>query len=238
MNNNNWAEIKNDYDTAYSCLCCPKDCSHWCREDDKGLYHLWKAYYAAQNANTKDDLTYARILMLMNEEAQMQFSEYDRLKKFIETAYEAFVNSAKAGNAPTAKEMEYATYLFNSMSYTMSKEASTHENYEQSLSLIENHELLSECDFGFHDSKPVYFEHTDKHAILKLRYDEITCTLRFDELYDISVHTDPVIDWISDFCCYQMFHDKTTLCFDIGIYKIICKSIAVTDISVKRSYAK
>lgn len=235
MNNDNWNEIKKDYDTAYSCLCCPKDCDFWHRENDKGLYHLWKAYYNSQNTDSKDNLTYARILMLMNHETQMQVTEYDRLKKFIEPAHEAFVNATKTGNPPTAKEMEYATDLFNSMSYTINKETFTHKNYEQSLSIIENHELLSEYDFGFYDSKPVYFEHTDKHAILKLRYDEITCTLRFDELYEISVHTDPVVDWIGDFCCYQLFHDKTTICFDIGIYKIICKKIAVTDISVIRS---
>ena len=100
-----WIAIAEDYETAKQCLWCPKACN-WFRQEDKGRYHLWKAYYAATQAETKENLLYARILMMMNDE-QYNAWEHDRFRKYVASAKEAYeVAIREGGKLPTAKEME------------------------------------------------------------------------------------------------------------------------------------
>lgn len=63
------------------------------------------------------------------------------------------------------------------MDYQISHEDYTEENWKELVSLIENGELMDKKGFQFHDSKPVYFQHTDVEAVLKLFMS--ACLLRF-----------------------------------------------------------
>lgn len=98
--------------------------------------------------------------------------------------------------------------------------------YDEQVSYIEGHEILS--DFGFHDSKVVFFSHDEKSATMKVKYTK-TLELRFEEVDDIEIRTDPVCDWINDFYCYPTFYNKKKYVFDIGFYKIICSRIVVSN---------
>ena len=49
-----WKVIAEDYETAKKCLWCTKHAGNWFRQEDKGRYHLWKAYYVATQAETKE----------------------------------------------------------------------------------------------------------------------------------------------------------------------------------------
>ena len=72
--------------------------------------------------------------------------------------------------------------------------------------------------------KVVFFSHNEKSATMKLKYTK-TFELRFEEVDDIEIQTDPVCDWINDFYCYPAFFNKKKYFFDIGFYKIICQGL-------------
>ena len=68
MNVELWSEISDEYNAAKKCLWCPEHATEWLRDDDEGMYRLWRAYHLAANAEEKNDLLYARVLMMMSDE--------------------------------------------------------------------------------------------------------------------------------------------------------------------------
>lgn len=220
--NETWSAILKDYETAKFALWCPKHCGHWSRDDNKGYYHMWKAYYAALTAEDKEPLIFARILMMMGDEQHFKQSDYTRLHRYYLPAKEQYQIAIEAGLKPTEKELEYMKHYTDSLIYQFESED---KPYDEQVSYIEGHEILS--DFGFHDSKVVFFSHDEKSATMKVKYTK-TLELRFEEVDDIEIRTDPVCDWINDFYCYPTFYNKKKYVFDIGFYKIICSRIVVS----------
>ena len=53
-----WSSILEDYEAAKFALWCPDHLGNWRRDDDKGYYHMWKAYYAAITAEEKEPLIF------------------------------------------------------------------------------------------------------------------------------------------------------------------------------------
>lgn len=224
-----WETILSDYKIAKQCLWCPKHAGYWYREEDRGMYHLWKAYYAAIQADTKENLLYARILMMMHDE-QHHADKYDRFHKYVAPAKEAYEKALLEDRKPTGKELEKVNFLFDSLSYVLKKRENTEEQYRDAYALIEGLDEIP--DFQFHDSKPIWFEHTSENAVLKLNFDGVIVTFRFEVLVDIEVNGDPVCNWINDFYCYRLFPGDKLIRFDIGYYVIHCEKISV--IAVER----
>ena len=94
---------------------CRKNASGWHREEDKGTYHLWKAYYEASNSDEKDYLLYARILMMMYHDRQHIEYSYTCFHKYIAPAKEAYDKAIADGYIPSDKEIEKVKYYFESL---------------------------------------------------------------------------------------------------------------------------
>lgn len=229
---NLWAQIAEDYKQARANLCGSKDAMNWHMDEDTGMYYLYCAYQAARTSTEKDHLLYARILSLM-EWNQGNLNDYTRLHRFIAPAlaeYELAIQSG--GQQPYEKELENIRQRFNALTYICEQEVACGESLERALSLIEGSELLS--DFGFHDSKPILFQHTEQTAILKLDCDGVVATIEFTGLYDVEVNGDPVTNWIDEMYCYRSYWIKDRLIFDIGYYKIECEHIKVIRVEQKK----
>lgn len=229
-----WMQIAEDYKLARAGLCGSKEAVNWHMDEDTGMYHLYCAYQAARTSAEKDHLLYARILSLMEWKKGYSINEYTRLHKFIAPAlaeYELAVHSG--GQQPYEKELENINRRFSELTYICEHKVDYGEALERSLSLIEGAELLS--DFGFHDSKPILFQHTAQTAILKLDYCGVVATFEFSGLYDIEVNGDPVTNWIDEMYCYRSYWIKERLVFDIGYYKIECEHIKVISVERKSS---
>lgn len=223
-----WKQISTDYNIAKQCLWCPKNASGWHREEDKGTYHLWKAYYEASNSDEKDYLLYARILMMMYHERQHIEHSYTRFHKYIAPAKEAYDKAITDGYIPSDKEIEKIKYYFESLKYELEKTSNDSKQIEEGYKCIDGLEAVH--DFCFHDSKPIHFEHNKDAALLKLDYDGMVVSFMFMGLYDVEVNGDPTTNWISDFYCYPAFHNKSLLQFDIGYYRILCEKISVVSV--------
>ena len=222
-----WKTISDEYKAAKKCLWCPKHSGNWWRDDDGGMYHLWRAYHLATAAEEKDSLLYARILMMMNDEIHNVYS-HTRFHKYVEPAMAFYNKAIEAGDKPCEKELEKARFYYNSLKYELEMTAETSEQYEKSYSMIPG---LNEIeDFQFHDSKPLHFEHDSTSAKLVLKYDSVTVTFAFEGLVEIEVNGDPTVNWINDFYCYRAFHNDKLLKFDIGYYRILCENINIVKV--------
>lgn len=220
MNNQKWFEIKEDYDIARISLWCPKEAIEWKRDNDKGYYHLWKAYYAAIEQDEKEELLYARILIMMaREDRNSYFNHYYRFHKYIEPAKDAYDKAIANNELISDKEYEELVRTYNYLTYMLKLEDGSKESY----SLIPGLNELEE--FCFHDSKPIRFEHLGDKAELDLEYYEITIRIRFERIFDIRLECDPVCNWINEFYCYRDFYIPERIVFDIGFYKIVCEAI-------------
>ncbi len=124
-------------------------------------YHMWKAYYAALTAEDKEPLIFARILMMMGDEQHFKQSDYTRLHRYYLPAKEQYQIAIEAELKPTEKELEYMKQYTYSLIYQFECED---KPYDEQVSYIEGHEILS--DFGFHDSKVVFFSHDEKSATM------------------------------------------------------------------------
>ena len=228
MNIEQWKQISDDYNIAKQCLWCPKRESGWHREEGKGNYHLWKAYYAASNSAEKDNLIYARILMMMYYERNKFEFSYDCFHKYIAPAKEAYNKAIANGYQPYDKEIEKVDYYYESLKYEIEKTSNDSKQIEEAYKCIDGFEKIS--DFCFHDSKPIHFEHNRDTALLKLDYDGMVVSFLFTGLYDLEVNGDPTTNWISDFYCYPAFHNKKLLRFDVGYYRILCEKISIASV--------
>lgn len=220
-----WTQIFEDYKVARYALWGSKHLSNWSRDETKGYYHMFKAYYEALNAEEKEPLVFARILVMMGDETDCKQSDYTRLHRYYLPAREQYELAVKAGLKPSDEELEHVNLYTDMLVYQFECED---KNYYEQLSYIEGHERLT--DFGFHDSKVIFFSHDKTSAVMKLQYDsEKVLELHFEDIYDIKIHTDPVSDWINEFYCYPLFSCKEQLIFNIGFYKIICTKIFVAE---------
>ena len=214
-----WEQISKDYEVAKICLWCPDKIKNWHRDEDKGFYHMWKAYYSALTQEEKELLVYARILVMMAHERRFSINNYDCFHKYIEPAMQAYNDAINLGENIPEQELESIKRDFESLEYELKKE----EEYEEAYALIEG---LNEIEnFGFHDSKPVYFEHNEKDAYLDLDYDNNIVRFNFIGVYEIEINGDPTCNYINDFFCYRWWYNKEILYFDIGYYRIKCSKI-------------
>lgn len=223
--NHEWEEILSAYNKAKDALWCPKSKGHWHREEEIGHYYMWKAYHKACETEPKDYLLFARILAMMADESRFSVLDYERYNKYIKPAAEAYTLAEKAGQHPTEKELKKIRFTADSLAYVIERENAP---YEEQFKFIHGYEQLD--NFGFHDSKPVWFEQTEDSARLKLKYYDMTVTFFFEGIVDIHVDGDPLTNWIQDFYCYPCLHNKELFTFDIGYYKIMCSSISVENI--------
>lgn len=220
-----WKQISDCYNIAKQCLWGSENASNWRREDDKGMYHLWKAYYDATNTADKDYLLYARILMMMYQERRSAEYSYTCFHKYVSPAKDAYEKAIAIGDNPSDKEMETVRRYYESLKYELEKTSDDSNQIEEAYRCIDG--LQNIPDFCFHDSKPIYFEHDKDTALLKLDYDGMTISLKFTGLFDVEVNGDPTTNWISEFYCYPDFYNKALLHFDIGYYRILCEKISV-----------
>ena len=227
-----WEDIKDLYNKARYCLCCPRHVSQWSRDEENGMFYLWSAYHYARTTEDQatDHLTYARILRLMASETAIDHSEYERYHNFILPALQEYEAAVKSGQKVGDKEFDSAKFDKEHLGYQLNHESCSEENWNEAIALIENGDMINKTDFGFHDSKPVGFELiSDKQAVLKLNYDNLLAVLRFENIAYIEIATDPETDWISDFYCYKV-KDSDLVTFDIEYYRIICRKVVLEKI--------
>lgn len=221
-----WNKIIEDYKTARECLICPKKAKNWTRQEDKGMYHLWSAYYSVLNAKEKNHLYYARVLSLMGWEMCPKSSNYELLNKYYKPAMEQYDLALKENPKCTyPSEVENVRKSYEHYKYLVEKSRiRTDEDYYNAIKLLEGYECLDE--FSFHDSKFTSLECNEESAVLKLQYSDIY-RFEFSDIYDIEMNCDPLTAYVSDFSIYQAAPDSETIVFDIEFLKIICKHIKV-----------
>ena len=221
----NWAEIQLEYNKAKDALWCPEEAQDWRRDEETGYYYMLSAYHKACQTEPKDYLLYARILSMMADERRFLVTDYDLYHKYVKPSAQAYELAEAAGQHPTEKELDKIHLSAEFLKYKLDCEDAP---YEEQLKWIHGYEQL--VDFGFHDSKPVWFELAEESARLKLKYGDVVVTFLFEGITDIHVDCDPVTSWIEEFYCYPSFHNKELLVFDAGYYKITCASISVEKI--------
>ena len=237
-----WDIIIESYNNAVKCLWGLKGQTDWRIDRENGIYFMLNAYRLAQQSEEKNHLFYARILAMMADEMCETMSEYAILTRYIEPSLMEYELAQNNGQNPSEKEIEKVKLKHKAITYKFGMESSTAEGYKRALRLIDNHELLEK--FGFHDSKPISFTHDEDTAVLKLEYHGNVAAFEFIGVIDIEVSCDPRYDWVFDFYCYRKFeyykndNDFSYLIFDIGLYKITCKSITVIGIEYKKSDSK
>jgi len=227
-----WKTINSHYEKARNCLWAPTNAYEWHRDEDSGMYHLWNAYYLAVMEAEKEQLLYARVLMMMNDELY-NVHIYDRFHKYIKPAKVAYEAAMIEGSKkPSTKELEKVNHLYNSLEYVLKK---TDNSLEQSVDAYSQIDGLNEVEnFCFHDSKVIRFEHTENIAQLTLDYYGLAVTFEFIGLVELEINGDPTCCWINDFYCYRQFGNSNICKFDIGSYRITCEKIRV--ISVEQKY--
>lgn len=218
-------EILLDYNKAKEALWGSNGDVDWYRDEEIGHYYMWSAYYKVCKSEPKDYLLFARILSMMAYEQHTAVPDYDRYYKYVKPSVEAYALAEKAGQHPTEKEVNSIRLSADLLEHEINSENAP---YEEQIKFINGYEQLD--DFGFHDSKVLWFEHTERTARLKLKYRNIVVTFLFEGVDSIQVYCDPVMDWIEDFYCYPCFQDKERYTFDVEYYKIICSSISVEKI--------
>ena len=227
-----WTRICEDYNKAKSALWYSKHMEHWSRDVEKGYYYMWKAYQEAKKAITKDHLTYARILAMVSSESRYHFNEYERLHKYVIPALDEYRRAVESGQHPTEKELKIIQREYDALFY---QESCVNAPFEEQIKNIHGYEKLEK--FGFYDSQLIAFQHSEHQAELKLQLDSMIVTLVFDDVYEIFINADPAVIWITEFSCYSYFYDKSMIIFDIGDYRIKCKSISVKSVEYEPPYS-
>lgn len=223
--NEQWGKIIENYKTARDCLVCPKH-GNWMCQEDKGMYHLWSAYYAAINATEKNHLFYARILSLMGWEMRSKTSNYELLNKYYKPAIEQYDLAWKENpNCGFLSEIENVHQSYEYYKYLVEKGSiRSEEDYHAAVELLEGYECLDK--FSFHDSKFIGLECGNESAVLKLEYGEVYY-FEFSDIYDIELCCDPLTAYVSDFAIYRATSESEIIVFDIELLKITCKLIKV-----------
>jgi hypothetical protein len=226
MNFSKWLEIESDYDAAKACLWCPREAGEWHRVDAKGHFYLWKAYYSATQEEEKQDLLYARILIMMaDEDRENRFNNYILFHRYIAPAKDAYERAIQNNEAVCDNEYEKLIRTYNYLKYMLDMEDGSDESYSMICGLNEIEEL-----FCFHDAKTIRFEHVGDTAEIDIKYYDVTVRLIFKGIFDIQINTDPICDYINEFYCYKHFDIPERIVFDIGFYKIVCEQITAEKI--------
>lgn len=234
MGSSIWNKIAEDFEIAKQCLWAQDNKSGWHRDQDKGLYYMMEAYYLAITAEEKDNLLYARILMMVHFEnpSRGEF-EYTHFNKYVAPAKAAFDAAVLEGKKPTEKELEMVSKEYAYLKYVIEKTDGFQEEIEFKDIYDKVSELGNGAEFSMCDSKPIYFEHDTDMAILKLKNEYTTVTLSFRGVLDITVSCDPLTDYVSEAYLYPCYGNKNRVCFDIGSYVILCESVEVINVEVE-----
>lgn len=226
-----WDEIRVLYEKAKSCLWCPKNIASWHREEELGWHYMWSAYHYAtiSDMEVTDHRTLARILFMLSHEMDYKTSDYERYRKFLLPAVLEYEKAIACGQNIEDAEFRRVKEESDSLEYRIKYEYETEENLKDILGLIENGNLLDEKGFGFHDSKPCYFQNTNKKAILRLEYEGLLATFIFEDVYSIEIKTDPLTNWVKEWYCYRI-KETGHIKFSVGDYCIICESVALQDL--------
>lgn len=226
MDKAKWLEIESDYEIAKACLWCPREDTNWHRDEEKGYYHLWKAYYNALQEEEKQNLLYVRILIMMSDEDRAnRFNNYTCFHRYVSPAKLAYDKAIENNEIAPGEECEYLTRKYNYLKYMLALEDGSDDSY----SLIVGLDKIEE--FYFHDAKPKRFEVIEDSAELDIQlYDVVSVRLKFKNIFDIQISTDPICDYINEFYCYKNFDIPERIVFDIGFYKIVCEEITVEKI--------
>lgn len=220
-----WTQIHEDYKKAKLALWCPKHVDKWSRDEETGYYYMWKAYQEARSAETKDHLLYARILVMMSHERRFRIDDYVLFHKYVGPALDEYRQAIADGQRPTEKELGNAQWEYDALFY---QESRADAPYDEQIQAIRGHEKLSE--FFFYESQVISFSHSEHNAKLTLQYRSAIATFSFDDVYEIQINADPAVVWVTEFCCYPCFEDKSRIRFDIGDYKITCKAVCVESV--------
>lgn len=224
-----WDEIKNLYEKARFCLWCPKHVSQWSRDESNGMFYLWSAYHyaTASDGDGIDHQTYARILEMMAHELRYKISDYERFHKYVVPSVQEYEQAIAAGQKIGDKEYAIICDERDALDYQLKHESG--DDWDEIIGLIENGELLNKTNFGFHDSKPVYFEQiSDQQAVLKLNYNHLLAIFRFKNVESIDIHTDPVTNWVGDAYCYRLQNSKFIV-FNAGDYTFTSETVRVPE---------
>ena len=233
MDNGIWEEIIGDFKKARGYLRGRKRLRGgiWYRDEEKGYYHLWKAYHLATAQPEKNSLWYARLLYLMATEFRYKKWEGELLKKYLQPCMDAYENASREGEKVHELEVVWARALYDEVSY-IAQNATSDEAAENAYSVVEG--LPEDLDFSYHDSRIVSFYHDDSTARLTLDYYGTQVTLRFEDFSEIEANLiDLDIAYISKAYCYQHYRAKNWI-FDIDFYKIHCERICVEEYKKKR----
>ena len=225
MNVSKWLEIEADYGIAKICLWCPRDAVNWHKDEERGYFHLWKAYYTATKEEKKQNLLYARILIMMgDEDCANRFDNYTRFHRYFAPAKEAYEKAIANNEVIPSEEYEELVEKYKYLKYMLDMEDGAKESY----SMIQG---LDKAEaFCFHDAKPKRFEVVGDSAELDIEYYDVTVRLIFKGIFNIQIDTDPICDYINEFYCYKNFDIHERIVFDIGFYKIECEKITAEQI--------
>lgn len=215
--------ISDMYDKAKANLWCT-NLPGWHRNETDGLFYMWQAYHMAISESPKDDLIWARILVMMYRENRCG-SDYERFNAYIKPAYTAYKNAQANGNTISEKEINEIEFLFNSLEYVLKRTDDSPEELVTALIYIDGIESIR--DFQFHDSKTISFEHDEDTATLVFKYDETIVPIKFYDVYDIRIKCDPKTSYVTDYYCYPQFQNPDRYIFDVGFYRIDCRKIEV-----------
>lgn len=224
--NTDWEIITEYYNNAVKALWGTEKASNWRRDEITGYYNMWNAYYLAIKAETKDELTYARILMMVADSRHFIDSPYERYTRFYKPALDAYNKAKENGQQPTEKEYDKCFRYTSESKYEMECEQAP---FEEHIKLINGYELLD--NFGVFDGRPILFEYGLKTARMKIDYYGKIATFLFEDVYEITIRSsDPITGWISEFFCYKDFYIKDRIIFDIGSHRIKCTKVSVESV--------
>lgn len=222
-----WGEIKEHYRIARECFDNVNKKNIWHRNDNLGYYHLWQAYYLGLNQEEKLDILFARILMLMHHEVSERgtISHYNDFIVPAKSLYDKHIDLI--GTAFTQKEYDQVKFYVDEHDYYESENSEYADaKGSKAYSYIEGINNVKDY-FQFYDAWITYFEHNKEYAIMKFDYCGNVVTLRFDGIQDISIHADPIGNYVYDFYCYKASPRTNYILFDLGSYHILCESIKV-----------
>ena len=125
----------------------------------------------------------------------------------------------------SSEEYESLTKKYEYLEYMLGLEDGSDDSY----SLINGLDTIKK--FYFHDAKPKRFKVIEDSAELDVQlYDVVSVRLKFKNIFDIQIRTDPICDYINEFYCYKNFDLPERIVFDIGFYKIVCEEITAEQI--------
>ena len=221
MNNLLWAQIAEDYEKAKNYLYCPKGVEEWHLEEEKGRYHLLKAYLTAKNEEEKNCLLYARILMMMYWNSYDK-REYYLLDNFIKPAFAYYNQAIEKNYKPDDNEIDLVTKKYNELNYNMKKYG---QDDHDLIALIDGLKEIPE--FYFHDSEVLSFCIDKNNATMVLEFENVFVEFKFYNVIDFDCNIDINNQYVCDYYCFPTYFDRNTLVFTLNCgYTIHCEKIS------------